>query len=60
MSIGKDEVEELLKTNNYKLLDSFKGLSEQTVTRIERSNEVSAENQMKEIKRTPQIQEKGK
>ena len=51
MSIGKEEVEELIKTNNHKLLDSFKGLLEQTVSQIKRSNEESAESQMKEIKR---------
>ena len=34
MSIGKEEVEELIKTNNDKLLDSFKGLLEQTVSQI--------------------------
>ena len=52
MSIGKEQVEELIKTNNDKLLDSFKGLLEQTVSQIKRSNEESAESQMKEIKRT--------
>ena len=51
MSIGKEEVEELIKTNNDKLLDSFKGLLEQTVSQIKRSNEESTESQMKEIKR---------
>ena len=51
MSIGKAEVEELIKTNNDKLLDSFKGLLEQTVSQIKRSNEESAESPMKEIKR---------
>ena len=49
MSIGK-EVEELMKTSNDTLIDSFKGLLEQTVSQIKRSNEESAENQMKEIK----------
>jgi len=42
-SIGKEEVEELIKTNNDKLLDSFKGLLEQIVSQIKRSNEESAE-----------------
>ena len=51
MSIGKEEVEELIKTNNDKFLDSFKGLLEHTVSQIKRSNEESAESQMKEIKR---------
>ena len=51
MSIGKAEVEELIKTNNDKLLDSFKGLLQQTFSQIKRSNEESAESQMKEIKR---------
>ena len=51
MSIGKEEVEELIKTNNAKLLDSFQGLLEETASLIKRSNEESAESQMKEIKR---------
>ena len=51
MSIGKEEVEELTKTNNGKLLDMFKGLLQQTVSQIKRPNEESAESQMKEIKR---------
>ncbi|XP_068703674.1 uncharacterized protein [Montipora foliosa] len=51
MSIGKEEVEELIKTNNDKLLVSFKGLLEQTVSQIKRSKGESAEIQMKEIKR---------
>ena len=50
MSIGK-EVKVLIKANNSKLLDSFKGLLEQTVSQIKRSNQESAESQMKEIKR---------
>lgn len=61
MFIGKEEVQELIKANNDKLLDSFKGLLEQTVSQIKRSNQESTESQMKEIKRskTSQIQEKG-
>ena len=48
MSVGKDEVVELIKTSNDKLLDSCKGLLERTVSQIKRSNEESAENQTKE------------
>ena len=36
MSIGKDEVEELIETNNAKLLDSFQGLLEETASQIKR------------------------
>ena len=51
MSIRKEEVQQLINANNGKLLDSFKGLLEQTVSQIKRSNQESAERQMKEIKR---------
>ena len=51
MSIEKEEVQELINANNDKLLDPFKGLLEQTVSQIKRSNQESAEGQMKEIKR---------
>ena len=44
-------MEALIKANNDNLLASFKGLLEQTVSQIKRSNEESAESQMKEIKR---------
>ena len=51
MSIEKEDVEALIKANNENLLASFNGLLEQTVSQIKRSNEDSAESQMKEIKR---------
>ena len=51
MSIEKEGVEALIKANNDNLLASFKGLLEQTVSQIKRSNEESAESQMKEINR---------
>ena len=51
MSIEKEDMEALIKANNDKLLASFNGLLEQTVSQIKRSNEDSAESQMKEIKR---------
>ena len=51
MSIEKEDVEALIKANNDNLLASFNGLLEQTVSQIKRSNEDSAESQMKEIKR---------
>ena len=44
-------MEALIKANNGSLLASFKGLLEQTVSQIKRSDEESAESQMKEIKR---------
>ena len=44
-------MEALIKANNDNLLASFKGLLEQTVSQIKRSDEESAESQMKEIKR---------
>ena len=44
-------MEALIKANNGNLLASFKGLLEQTVSQIKRSDEESAESQMKEIKR---------
>ena len=50
-SIEKEDVEALIKANNDNLLVSFKGLLEQTVSRIKWSNEESAESQMKETKR---------
>ncbi|XP_066015647.1 serine/threonine-protein phosphatase 4 regulatory subunit 2-like [Pocillopora verrucosa] len=51
MSMEKEGVEALIKANNDNLLASFKGLLEQTVSQIKRSDEESAESQMKEIKR---------
>ena len=51
MSIEIEDVEAVIKANNDNLLASFKGLLEQTVSQIKRSNEESAESQMKEIKR---------
>ena len=51
MSIEKEDMEALIKANNDNLLASFNGLLEQTVSQIKRSNEDSAESQMKEIKR---------
>ena len=49
--LRKEEVQELINANNGNLLDSFKGLLEQTVSQIKRSHQESAESQMKEIKR---------
>ena len=50
MSIEKEDVEALIKANNDNFPASFKGLLEQTIFQIKRSNEESAENQMKETK----------
>ena len=44
-------MEALIKATNDNFLASFNGLLEQTVSQIKRSNEDSAESQMKEIKR---------
>ena len=51
MSIEKEDMEALIKATNDNFLASFNGLLEQTVSQIKRSNEDSAESQMKEIKR---------
>ena len=51
MSVSKDEVSDLIRENNNQLMDSFKDLLAQTVGQIKRSNEDSAELQMKEIKK---------
>ena len=51
MSVSKDEVSDLIRENNKQLMDSFKDLLADTVGQIKRSNEDSAEQQMKEIKK---------
>ena len=47
MSVSKDEVSDLIQENNKQLMDSFKDSLAQTVGQIKRSNEDSAERQMK-------------
>ena len=51
MSVSKDEVSDLIRENNKQLMDSFKDLLAQSVGQIKRSNEGSAEQQMKAIKK---------
>ena len=51
MSVSKDEVSDLICDNNKQLMDSFKDLLAQSVGQIKRSNEDSAEQQMKAIKK---------
>lgn len=51
MSVSKDEVSDLIRENNKQLMDSFKDLLAQSVGQIKRSNEDSAEQQMKAIKK---------
>ena len=51
MSVTKDEVSDLIKANNDQLMASFKELLKDTAGQIKRSNDSSAEDQMKEIKK---------
>ena len=51
LPIEEEVMEALIKANNDILLDSFKGLLEQTVSQIKLSNEESVKGQTKEIKR---------
>ena len=51
MSVSKDEVSDLIRENNKQLMDSFKDLLAQSVGQFKRSNEDSAEQQMKAIKK---------
>ena len=50
-SVSKDEVSDLIRENNKQLMDSFKDLLAQCVGQIKRSNEDSAKQQMKAIKK---------
>ena len=51
MSITKDEVSDLISSNNQQMLDSFKTLLQDTVGQIKRANEDAADFQMREIKK---------
>jgi len=51
MSVTKDEVSDLIKTNNDQLMPSFKELLKDTAGQIKRADETSTEQQMKEIKK---------
>ena len=51
MSITKDEVSDLISSNNQQILDSFKTLLQDTVGQIKRANEDAADFQMREIKK---------
>ena len=51
MSVSKDEVSDLIRENNKQLMDSLRDLLAQSVGQIKGSNEDSAEQQMKAIKK---------
>jgi len=51
MSVTKDEVSDLIKANNDQLMASFKELLKDTAGQINRANETSTEQKMKEIKK---------
>ena len=51
MAVSKDDVSELISTNNEKLMSDFKELLKDTVGQIKRANDASAELQMQEIKK---------
>ena len=51
MSITKDEVSDLITSNNQQMMDSFKALLQDTVGQIKRANEDAADLQMREIKK---------
>ena len=51
MSITKDEVSDLISSNNQQMMDSFKTLLQDTVGQIKRANEDAADFQMREIKK---------
>ena len=51
MSITKDEVSDLISSNNQQMMDSFKTLLQDTVGQIKRANEDAADLQMREIKK---------
>ena len=51
MSVIKDEVSNLIKTNNDQLMASFKELLKDNAGQIKYPNKTLAEQQMKEIKK---------
>ncbi|XP_020629384.1 uncharacterized protein LOC110066494 [Orbicella faveolata] len=51
MSVTKDEVSDLIKANNDQLMASFMELLKDTAGQINRANETSTEQKMKEIKK---------
>ena len=51
MSITKDEVSDLITSNNEQKMDSFKALLQDTVGQIKCANEYAADLQMREIKK---------
>ena len=59
MSITKDEVSDLITSNNQQMMDSFKALLQDTVGQIKHAKEDAADLQMREIKKlrhsAPQI-----
>ena len=51
MSVTKDEVSDLIKANNDKLMSSFKDLLSDSIHQIKRANDTKAEEQLTEIKK---------
>jgi len=51
MSVTKDEVSDLIKANNNKLMSSFKDLLSDTIQQIKRTKDTKAEEHLTEIKK---------
>ena len=51
MSVTKDEVSDLIKANNDKLMSSFKDLLSDTIQQIKRANDTKSEEHLTEIKK---------
>ena len=51
MSIIKDEVSDLITSNNQQMMDSFKTLLQDTVGQVKHANEDAADFQMRDIKK---------
>jgi len=51
MSVTKDEVSELIKATNDKLMSSFKDLLSDTIQQIKRKKDTKAEEHLTEIKK---------
>ena len=56
MSITKDEVSPLIEVNSQALMTSFKDLLQETLSQIKRTNEDTADLQMREIKKLKHIE----
>ena len=51
IAVNRDEVSDLIRTNNAQLMASFKELLQNTVGQVKHANETSVEHQMTEIKK---------